>query len=677
MRKWLMAIALMLGCLLGKPFEADAQANSFFTDRAVGVFPLPGRGGQTGLVPIQYGPVRVCNFPAVGSPCTNPANITDINGNPLSIVGGNFGQITTDVVGRFSFGCAPGLYQVQVAASGSNIPQLNYPITCGMTTIAGNNILGGNNTFTGTNIFNAAVTFLANITDINETLSGLLTAATIKAGTINNSYNFCNGPFSAHCDGVTDDSAAWNSAMSTCATNNGMHLTMPTTPRKVFFSGAITTGSCTDLILDCESGWADNEPGSGGPNSPTCHLIWASGVSGLTTAIGVSSGMYITNISFESQDTVANSDVGVHIQGMRTHFERNKVTKFGGPCLLLDSTGASANPNFLKIIDNLLISCFGDGAKWTPGTNENLNVEIVMGNSAIANGAWGYEVTGVNTSQLVFTSVFLGNHASANTSGAYLLSGLSSTLFAMNYAEGDGHGNSTLGANADHDFIINPRFGGPTWTDNSSAGSNTFFDQSNNAAPNWTNQVCIGPKIGVAGKVYCFRSGIFNTNDLDVINLTDGTGWVDLNNGFLSIETLKPLMMQQQAAPSFFAGFTFLWADSTANRLLMNNNNTGSDTVGDTLVQDCGATSTCSHTNLLKPQIVKGSAPLVSGTPSTVTITGISPAFTSSTSYVCTVSEATTATNNLLKVTNVSGSSFTVTGPNTLTDTINYICVGN
>jgi len=94
-------------------------------------------------------------------------------------------------------------------------------------------------------------------------------------------------------------------------------------------------------------------------------------------------------------------------------------------------------------------------------------------------------------------------------------------------------------------------------------------------------------------------------------------------------------------------------------------------------VQGCGTTSTCSATALATAQIVQGSAPLVSGTPSTVTITGISPAFTSSTSYVCNVSEATTATNNLLKVVNVSGSSFTITGPNTVTDTITYICAGN
>jgi hypothetical protein len=94
-------------------------------------------------------------------------------------------------------------------------------------------------------------------------------------------------------------------------------------------------------------------------------------------------------------------------------------------------------------------------------------------------------------------------------------------------------------------------------------------------------------------------------------------------------------------------------------------------------VQSCGTTSSCSHTALTGAQVVIGSAPLVSGSPSTVTITGISPAFTSASTYFCHAQEATTAANNLLKVANVSGSSFTITGPNSLTDTINYICVGN
>ena len=94
-------------------------------------------------------------------------------------------------------------------------------------------------------------------------------------------------------------------------------------------------------------------------------------------------------------------------------------------------------------------------------------------------------------------------------------------------------------------------------------------------------------------------------------------------------------------------------------------------------VQSCGTTTTCSHTALTSPQIVMGSTALVSGTPSTAAVTGISPAFTSASSYVCTVSAQSSATTALLSVANVSGSAFTITGPATVTTVINYICAGN
>ncbi len=94
--------------------------------------------------------------------------------------------------------------------------------------------------------------------------------------------------------------------------------------------------------------------------------------------------------------------------------------------------------------------------------------------------------------------------------------------------------------------------------------------------------------------------------------------------------------------------------------------------------QDCATTSSCSHTDISTSlKIVQGSVPLVTGTPSAATITGISPAFTSTATYNCTATEITDATKNLLKITKVSGSSFTITGPDSITDTVGYVCVGN
>jgi hypothetical protein len=100
-------------------------------------------------------------------------------------------------------------------------------------------------------------------------------------------------------------------------------------------------------------------------------------------------------------------------------------------------------------------------------------------------------------------------------------------------------------------------------------------------------------------------------------------------------------------------------------------------TLSPLIAKDCGTTTTCSATDISSTvRIIKGSVALASGTPSTATVTGFSPVFSSTTSFVCTGTNATTQANPV-KITNASASSITITGPNTVTDTINYICVGN
>ncbi len=95
--------------------------------------------------------------------------------------------------------------------------------------------------------------------------------------------------------------------------------------------------------------------------------------------------------------------------------------------------------------------------------------------------------------------------------------------------------------------------------------------------------------------------------------------------------------------------------------------------------QSCGTTTTCAHTD--KSAVIKiayGSAALVTGSPSTAAVTGMSPAFTSAASYHCTTSNQTTVANvvGVLAAGYVSGSAVTFTGPNTLTDVFDYVCVG-
>lgn len=94
----------------------------------------------------------------------------------------------------------------------------------------------------------------------------------------------------------------------------------------------------------------------------------------------------------------------------------------------------------------------------------------------------------------------------------------------------------------------------------------------------------------------------------------------------------------------------------------------------------CGTVAACSPVNASGTvKIVSGSVALATGSPSAATVTAISPAFTSSTSYVCAVApvgaDATIAGAGVA-VSNVSGTSFTLTGQNTVTTVINYVCVG-
>lgn len=93
-------------------------------------------------------------------------------------------------------------------------------------------------------------------------------------------------------------------------------------------------------------------------------------------------------------------------------------------------------------------------------------------------------------------------------------------------------------------------------------------------------------------------------------------------------------------------------------------------------VQFCGTTTTCSATAQTGVHVVWGSVALASGSPSTATVTAISPAFTSTTSFKCTVSDQTAPQSAAAVSSYASGSSIVLSGANTVTDTVNYICIG-
>jgi hypothetical protein len=120
-------IVLALMFMFAMVGAASAQ-NSFYVDRAMMKDPFSGS-----LDPIPYAQVRVClgSDPTNVWPCAHVAQVYDVLGNPLSTsLGSNSGQVTTDSLGRFNFGCTTANYLIQVVASGSNTPSLSYYMTC-------------------------------------------------------------------------------------------------------------------------------------------------------------------------------------------------------------------------------------------------------------------------------------------------------------------------------------------------------------------------------------------------------------------------------------------------------------------------------------------------------------------------------------------------------------------
>jgi hypothetical protein len=95
---------------------------------------------------------------------------------------------------------------------------------------------------------------------------------------------------------------------------------------------------------------------------------------------------------------------------------------------------------------------------------------------------------------------------------------------------------------------------------------------------------------------------------------------------------------------------------------------------------DCGTGATCANTTNNSDWIVRGTIALGSASPSASTVASISPAFTSTSTYTCTASpEGATAAIAAggIAITKVSGSSITLTGPNTVTTVVDYVCIGH
>lgn len=148
-----------------------------------------------------------------------------------------------------------------------------------------------------------------------------------------------------------------------------------------------------------------------------------------------------------------------------------------------------------------------------------------------------------------------------------------------------------------------------------------------------------------------------------VNHLMDNVSWkARLNASNFSLQT--PLSTNSQISSTLATGTApLVVASSTPVDTLTASNHPR--------IQGCGTSSACSATATTKGQIVFGTLTLAAGT---ATLTGISPAFTSSTSFRCVANDTTTQTNGV-KAIPASASSVAFTGAGT--DVISYQCVGN
>jgi len=242
--KRLRLLAMLLFAAPLAAIPAMAQT-SFYTDQALApqsVLGIP----QPVASPIPYGSVRVCSLPLTqAQPCLPLATITDAFGGSVSNnIGSNFGQLTTDVTGRFAIGCTLGnSYQVQIQQSLSNSPAVSYPFTCPgasnnpnyatLTVSGAANLNGGGNfsgTFSGTPTFSGLQTFNAGLTSAGpNTLNG--------GGTLGGTYVgnfFFNGTMTIGSSGITPSVAGnaalgsvtlpWNSIFLGSAANQNVQI---------------------------------------------------------------------------------------------------------------------------------------------------------------------------------------------------------------------------------------------------------------------------------------------------------------------------------------------------------------------------------------------------------------------------------------------------------------------
>jgi hypothetical protein len=386
-------------------------------------------------------------------------------------------------------------------------------------------------------------------------------------------------------------------------------------------------------------------------------------------AAGIGGSIAATQVAFG--DTAANTIAG---DAQFTWDSTNHVAAIG-------TTQPQPSVSFVAFPAPANIGLFSQIVSTSGATKPaGLFYGYATGGSIIASGSasWGY---GIGTSRVF-----------ANDSEAFWNPGLGETVLGVDFFDGSGFGlfgyakNLGVGTvtkafgviggvtNGTTGFIIDAASVLATAVGNLSSGTITrsygVYHVAQAAATN--NYGAYFEDFGAGATTWALYSAGGKMQSV--------SGWLSSTTPpALTPGTSGLFACGEGTAPSVTAGVDVAYCDSALNVMkLSDNGDTPSQIsrrVDTARVFSCGTSVACANTVVATPIEVFGTAPLSSGAPSTATLTGLP--FTSSTSYVCTVTDNTSATGALLKVVNASGASTVITGPTTVTDVIGYACIGN
>lgn len=169
-------------------------------------------------------------------------------------------------------------------------------------------------------------------------------------------------------------------------------------------------------------------------------------------------------------------------------------------------------------------------------------------------------------------------------------------------------------------------------------------------------------------------SGTYVCQQIGSTSLRGGAwGWVPLQNAGSTSASGKLIVATGKTA-TINNSITLAGTDSTTYTFPAT-----AITVPGTVVTNCGTANACSATTVsATSKVVVGvTAALDGASPSVAAVTGM-PAFTSSSSYVCTANPIGSAASTVVVAVNrVSATAVTFTGPNGATATLAYTCIGS